>query len=60
MATDDAPYAEQVLEVLQDWDVAVVPRPQQRPMTGYERRGLAAGRTVVDLIASPRGAAAGR
>jgi tRNA (guanine-N7-)-methyltransferase len=60
VATDDASYAEQVLDVLRDWDAAVVPRPENRPLTGYERRGLAAGRTVVDIIASPRDAAAAR
>jgi tRNA (guanine-N7-)-methyltransferase len=52
VATDMPHYAEQVLEVLAEWDVQV--GPTDRPRTGYERRGLAAGRAAVDIIASPR------
>ena len=53
IATDIAEYARQVQEVaaaeprLQG---GVVPRPSWRPETRYERRGLAAGRSPVDLI----------
>lgn len=53
LATDRADYAEQALVVLQaDEGLAggVVPRPATRPVSGYERRGLAAGRASVDLI----------
>ena len=58
LATDAQHYVEQALEVLHAWDTRVVDRPQDRPLTGYERRGLAAGRAVVDIIAVPRDAAA--
>ena len=52
LATDWAPYAEQMVEVL-----AAVPtlaggateRPVSRPITPFEAKGEAAGRTVVDL-----------
>ena len=52
LATDWAPYAEQMAEVL-----AVVPtlaggeteRPASRPVTPFEAKGEAAGRAVVDL-----------
>ncbi|HNJ97148.1 MAG TPA: tRNA (guanosine(46)-N7)-methyltransferase TrmB [Ilumatobacteraceae bacterium] len=53
VATDIDDYARQVLEVaaaeprLQG---GVVPRPDWRPLTRYEQRGLAAGRTPVDLM----------
>jgi tRNA (guanine-N7-)-methyltransferase len=54
LATDVPSYAEHALEVLADWDVQVVPRPAGRPLTGYEKRALLAGRESTDLIASPR------
>ena len=52
LATDWGPYAEQMVEVL-----AAVPtlgggqteRPDSRPMTAFEAKGIAAGRAVVDL-----------
>ena len=52
LATDWAPYAEQMVEVL-----AAVPtlaggtteRPASRPVTPFEAKGEAAGRAVVDL-----------
>lgn len=55
-ATDWTDYAEQMREVLSaDPELADVTggdtsRPAYRPVTKYERRGLAAGRTIVDLI----------
>jgi tRNA (guanine-N7-)-methyltransferase len=60
VASDAAHYVAQVLEVLQDWDVETTSRPAHRPLTGYERRGLLAGRASTDIIASPRDAAAAR
>lgn len=57
LATDIAEYAEQMLAVcaaeplLTNPAGGFVPRPSWRPITGYERRGLAAGRESVDLIA---------
>jgi tRNA (guanine-N7-)-methyltransferase len=56
LATDITEYAEQMLAVctaeplLQDTSHGFVQRPAWRPETGYERRGLAAGRQSVDLI----------
>lgn len=55
-ATDWAPYAQQMLETLtadpglsnQYYDYA--PRPVGRPVTKFERRALAAGREVFDLV----------
>jgi hypothetical protein len=32
----------------------LIARPEWRPITGYERRGIAAGRPSFDLIASRR------
>jgi tRNA (guanine-N7-)-methyltransferase len=52
-ATDWAHYAEQMLEVLgadPDLRGGVVTRPAQRPVTKFEQRALAAGRSVTDLI----------
>jgi len=52
LATDWADYAEQMVEVLAtvpDLEGGVVPRWEERPMTRFERKGLAAGRTVTDL-----------
>ncbi|MEI7548556.1 MAG: hypothetical protein WCK21_10945, partial [Actinomycetota bacterium] len=53
IATDIEDYARQVIEVAAgDGRLlgGVVPRPEWRPVTRYERRGLAAGRTPHDLI----------
>jgi tRNA (guanine-N7-)-methyltransferase len=52
LATDWADYAEQMLEVLDDepgLSGGVVPRWDERPVTKFERKGLAAGRTIPDL-----------
>lgn len=57
-ATDWAPYAQQMLETLSadpglsneyDGD-GYAPRPATRPVTKFERRALAAGREVFDLV----------
>jgi len=53
LATDVPSYAEHVLVVLREWQVTVASRPGNRPLTGYERRGLAAGREPVDIVARP-------
>jgi tRNA (guanine-N7-)-methyltransferase len=52
LATDWPAYAEHAREVLAGWDVVADRR--DRPVTGYERRALRAGRTPVDLICRPR------
>jgi len=55
-ATDWAPYAEQMLEVLgadpglRNLHDGYAPRPDSRPATRFERRALAAGRQVFDLV----------
>ena len=52
LATDWADYAEQMVEVLDavpDLSGGVVPRWDERPVTKFERKGLAAGRTITDL-----------
>jgi tRNA (guanine-N7-)-methyltransferase len=54
-ATDDAAYAQEMLAVLTSSTLTNVhsgfaPRPDDRPVTRYERRGLAAGRSSYDLI----------
>lgn len=58
-ATDWEPYAEQMLEVLTDADHlfentagpgAYASRPQERPLTKFERRGARLGHRVRDLI----------
>lgn len=54
-ATDDPGYAEQMLEVLSGSTLTNVHsgfagRPEHRPVTRYERRGLADGRPSSDLI----------
>jgi len=57
-ATDWAEYAEQMLEVvaadpgLTNPHDGVAPRPAHRPVTPFERRGLAAGRPSHDVIAT--------
>jgi tRNA (guanine-N7-)-methyltransferase len=69
LATDWAPYAEHMLEVLRgsDWFENLspaggsCPRPDWRPVTKYERRGERLGHPVSDLVfrrltvAAPRG-----
>jgi tRNA (guanine-N7-)-methyltransferase len=58
LATDWAPYAEQMLEVCEasphfDNTVAgggYAPRPETRPQTKFERRGLKLGHEVFDLL----------
>jgi tRNA (guanine-N7-)-methyltransferase len=59
LATDIAHYADQMLAVceaepLLDVGIGLIPRPQWRPITAYERRGMTAGRPSTDLIASRR------
>jgi tRNA (guanine-N7-)-methyltransferase len=59
-ATDWEPYAEQMLDVLTrapglvnpyaDQDEGFAPRPDFRPMTKFERQGLAKGHVVRDLL----------
>ncbi len=57
MATDWQPYAEHMLEVMnaapgyrnQGGDGQYVPRPQERPVTKFERRGERLGHGVWDL-----------
>lgn len=57
LATDIRAYAEQMLSVCSaepslDVGPGLVSRPPWRPETGFERRGLAAGRPSVDLVAT--------
>ncbi|QCC78776.1 tRNA (guanosine(46)-N7)-methyltransferase TrmB [Nocardioides daphniae] len=52
LATDWAPYAEQMLEVLDAEPLltgGVVPRWDARPVTKFERKGLAKDRVITDL-----------
>ena len=55
MATDWAPYAEQMLAAgtatkgLRNAHAGWAPRPEFRPRTRFERRGLAAGHEIFDL-----------
>jgi tRNA (guanine-N7-)-methyltransferase len=52
LATDWADYAEQMVEVLDDepgLEGGVVERWAERPITKFERKGLAAGRSITDL-----------
>ncbi|WP_222106286.1 tRNA (guanosine(46)-N7)-methyltransferase TrmB [Catellatospora sichuanensis] len=55
-ATDWADYAEQMAEVLDAADGLAnlhdgfAPRPAHRPVTKFERRGIAAGRQIFDLL----------
>ena len=53
VATDWAPYAEQVAAALAASPLRLVSRgrPAARPVTRFERQGLAAGRTAHDLVA---------
>jgi tRNA (guanine-N7-)-methyltransferase len=61
-ATDSAPYAEQMLEVLsansglRNRHDGYAPRPAARPVTRFERRALTAGRDVFDLEFTRTGA----
>ncbi|GAA2293588.1 tRNA (guanosine(46)-N7)-methyltransferase TrmB [Glycomyces scopariae] len=54
-ATDIADYAEQMLDVLtaepamENTADGFAPRPDRRPVTKFERRGVAAGRDIFDL-----------
>jgi tRNA (guanine-N7-)-methyltransferase len=56
LATDDAGYATAMLEAvdgraeLVNAYASFAPRPQRRPETRFERRGLDAGRTIYDLV----------
>lgn len=52
LATDWAEYAEQMVEVLDAEPRlagGVVPRWEERPVTKFERKGLAVGRSITDL-----------
>lgn len=52
LATDWAEYAEQMRAVLDaepTLDGGVVPRWEERPVTKFERKGVAAGRAITDL-----------
>ena len=52
LATDWADYAEEMVEVLDAEPLlegGVVPRWEERPVTRFERKGLAAGREITDL-----------
>ena len=59
-ATDWQPYAEQMLEVLtaepalQNTAAGYAPRPDYRPLTKFEQRGLDRGHGVRDLVFSRR------
>ena len=53
LATDWAPYAEQMAAVLADSAAlsgGATVRPTTRPMTSFETKGVAGGREVVDLL----------
>jgi tRNA (guanine-N7-)-methyltransferase len=52
LATDWADYAEQmrgVLDAVPGLEGGIVPRWEERPLTRFERKGLAAGRAITDL-----------
>lgn len=55
-ATDWAPYAQHMLEVLDGMDAlrnlhpGFAPRPDARPMTKFEKRGLLLGHEVFDIL----------
>lgn len=63
LATDWAPYAEQMLEVCENsqWFENTVPgggyaaRPETRPVTKFESRGLGLGHEVFDVVFRRRG-----
>ncbi len=58
IATDWAPYAEWMLEVMSGQpcfdnragEILISPRPDWRPMTKFEQRGLRLGHEIADLI----------
>lgn len=53
LATDWADYAEQMVEVLDaepGLEGGVAERWSERPVTRFERKGLAVGRTITDLV----------
>ncbi|MFN2329195.1 MAG: tRNA (guanosine(46)-N7)-methyltransferase TrmB [Chromatocurvus sp.] len=62
LATDWAPYAEHMLQVLSDNrrlqntadDGTYVPRPDTRPLTRFEQRGTRLGHGVSDLVFTKR------
>jgi tRNA (guanine-N7-)-methyltransferase len=60
LATDWTPYAEQMLDVLRREPLLTndhpgfAPRPPWRPLTRFERQGLARGRQVHDVLARRR------
>lgn len=57
LATDWAEYAEQMLAVLDAeprLDGGVAPRWEDRPLTRFERKGIAAGRSITDLCYTRR------
>ena len=52
LATDWAPYADQMIDVLNKhpmWEGGAVDRPSDRPVTRYEQTALDQGREVTDL-----------
>lgn len=52
LATDWAPYAEQMLDVLDAhpmWEGGVIARPIDRPVTRFEQTALDQGREITDL-----------
>lgn len=52
LATDWAPYAEQMLAVLDAhpmWEGGVIARPRERPITRFEQTALDQGRAITDL-----------
>lgn len=52
LATDWSDYADQMVAVLDAEPLlagGIVPRWEERPVTRFERKGLAAGRTITDL-----------
>jgi tRNA (guanine-N7-)-methyltransferase len=55
LATDIDGYAAHARRALAaaGWVVEVADRPAWRPVEGFEAKGLAAGRTVTDLVARP-------
>jgi tRNA (guanine-N7-)-methyltransferase len=55
LATDWPAYATHAQEALAErFSCEIVARPGNRPVTGYERRAVSAGRPPIDLIARPR------
>ena len=60
LATDWADYAEQMVEVLDAEPMlqgGIVDRWAERPVTRFERKGIAAGRAITDLAYRRRGVA---